>query len=241
MRMSFRRALFAQGGIPPVPASWAAHAVVASTGSWSPTVAGWYQFYVIGQGGNGGSGDRRYSTSSLPANRAVGGGGGGTGGVAIHQLYLTPGNSVSITVDTTQTELSYGGETVTATAGGNGGSGVASAFSAGVGGSGGTATGGNVSNIDGSQGGNGALNSSRPDGSSISAQGGAGGTPTAEMKYVASAASSGAATGAAAPYSTDVSNPQLGGGASGGGARSMSSGYSGGAGAPGGVVIEAGA
>ena len=240
MRMSHRRSLYS-GGIPPVPTSWAAHAVVASTGSWSPDTAGWYRFYVIGQGGNGGNGDRQYSTSSFHINRAAGGGGGGTGGVAVHQLYLTPGNSVSITVDTTQTELSYGGETVTATAGGNGGSGVANTLSAGVGGSGGTATGGNVSNIDGIQGGNGAFNSSGSSTSSLSAQGGAGGTPTAEMKYVASAASSGAATGAAAPYSTDVSNPQLGGGASGGGARSRSSGYSGGAGAAGGVVIEAGA
>ena len=240
MRMSHRRSLYG-GGIPPVPASWAAHAVVASTGSWSPDTAGWYRFYVIGQGGNGGSGDQRYSTSSIHINRAAGGGGGGTGGVAVHQLYLTPGNSVSITVDTTQTELSYGGETVTATAGGNGGDGAAAASSAGAGGQGGTATGGNISNIDGSQGGNGAFNSSGSSTSSLSAQGGAGGTPTAEMKYVASAASSGAATGAAAPYSTDVSNPQLGGGASGGGARSRSSGYSGGAGAPGGVVIEAGA
>ena len=51
----------------------------------------------------------------------------------------------------------------------------------------------------------------------------------------------GAATGAAAPYSSDVSNPQLGGGASGGGAASRGAAYNGGAGAAGGVVIEAGA
>ncbi|MEM0531601.1 hypothetical protein WGC32_14890 [Zongyangia sp. HA2173] len=241
MRMSHRRAIYKGGGIPPVPTSWMTHAVVAATGSWSPTVAGWYQFYVIGQGGNGGSGDRRYSVGSRPANRAVGGGGGGTGGVAVHQLYLTPSNSVSITVGDSQTTLSFDGQTVTATAGSNGGNGAASASSPGAGGAGGTASGGNVSNINGIQGGNGTLNFGRPDEPSLPASGGAGGTPTAEMKYVASAASSGAATGAAAPYSTDVSNPQLGGGASGGGARSKGSAYNGGAGAPGGVVIEAGA
>ena len=234
MRMSHRRSLYG-GGIPPVPASWTAHGVVASTGSWSPDTAGWYRFYVIGQGGNGGSGDY-YRNTSFGITRKAGGGGGGTGGVAIHQLYLTPGNSVSITVDTTQTELSYGEETVTATAGTSGqGGNTSGAAIPGTGGEGGSASGGNVSNIAGAQGSAGGATEGR-----TNVQGGGGGTPTAEMKYVVSApASSGGASGAAAPYSTDDSAPQMGGGGAGGSVASRDT--SGGAGAPGGVVIEAGA
>ena len=237
MRMSHRRSLYG-GGIPPVPASWAAHAVVASTGSWSPDTAGWYRFYVIGQGGNGGSGDRRYSTSSLLVNRAAGGGGGGTGGVAVHQLYLTPSNSVSITVGDSQTTLSFDGQTVTATSGGDGGIGPDNR----IGGAGGTADGGNVANIAGVQGEDGIYGASTSQYENVTRSGGGGGIPTEAMKYVESAPTpTSVGDGADAPSSTSVSSPQLGGGAAGGGAASRGSAYAGGTGASGGVVVEAGA
>lgn len=229
MRMSHRRSLYG-GGIPPVPASWAAHAVVASTGSWSPDTAGWYRFYVIGQGGNGGNG-------TLVSTNSQGGGGGGTGGVAVHQLYLTPGNSVSISVSAASTSLTYGGETVTAGAGDNGADALYYGQAA-AGGAGGSASGGNVSNLTGGSGEDGQM-VARP----TVAYGGAGGAATSAMKYVESAARTTSGDGGAAPYSTSASAPQLGGGGAGGAGASTSPSTAGdgGAGAAGGVVIEAGA
>ena len=75
------------------------------------------------------------------------------------------------------------------------------------------------------------------------AYGGAGGTATSAMKYVESAARTTSGDGGAAPYSTSVSAPQLGGGGAGGAGAvsSPATAGDGGAGAPGGVVIEAGA
>ena len=238
MRMSHRRAIYKGGGIPPVPTSWMTHAVVAATGSWSPTVAGWYQFYVIGKGGDGADGYRRYSTPGTVVNQVRSGGGGGTGGVAIHLLYLLPGDSVSIAIDDSQTTLSYGGQTVTATSGGDGGIGADKR----IGGAGGTADGGNVENIAGVQGEDGIYGASTSRYENVTRPGGGGGIPTEAMKYVESAPTpTSVGDGADAPYSTSVSSPQLGGGAAGGGAASRGSAYAGGTGASGGVVIEAGA
>lgn len=235
MRMSHRRAIYKGGGIPPVPTSWMTHAVVAATGSWSPTVAGWYQFYVIGKGGDGADGYRRNSTSGTVVNQVRSGGGGGTGGVAIHLLYLLPGDSVSIAIEDSQTTLSYGGQTVTATSGGDGGIGADNR----TGGAGGTADGGNVANIAGVQGEDGIYGASTSQYENVTRSGGGGGIPTEAMKYVESAPTpTSVGDGADAPYSTSVSSPQLGGGAAGGGAASRGSAYAGGTGASGGVVVE---
>lgn len=217
---------------------------------------GWYRFYVIGDGGNGGPGSTAGNSSEgLDMSYGAGGGGGSTGGYAIHEVHLWENDEIAINRSSANISLVINenqDEIVYATHGGNGnyGSGCYSKPSgdcchprAGSPGTVGTANGGNVANYGGVSGVSGSINNSTgirdcQSFQSSRSAGGVGGIFSSTLKYVGTtqAGSDTSATGSTSGSGTKLG--AAGGGGSGGRPDYDKPGKAGGSGYTGGVVIE---
>lgn len=71
--------------------------VITSTQNWVPRATGWVNFVVIGAGG-GGTGGYNFYDNNGQVTSSSNGRGGGAGGLAIKSLYVTKGQSYTITV-----------------------------------------------------------------------------------------------------------------------------------------------
>lgn len=182
---------------------------------------GKFRLHVIGKGSDGAAG--------RPGPAGSGGYGGGSGGYAVHEMFIPAGDTAAITINTSFTKIVYQSDTVIAYAGYNQDPGSAS--------------GGNVSNVSGNRGDNGASGYRPPNtiGGDSGGRGGNGGKSAG--RYQANGGSGGYGGSndgyggpGTSPVNTDTSIGGAGGGG-GGGSRS-SGGGGGGKGANGGIVIE---
>lgn len=243
------------GPVPELPTTWAyeAHCLTSSgLENWTFTAPekGWYQFYLIGPGGSGGSitgsCDARDWYVSFPPT----GGGGGGGGYAIHQAYLKKGETVACQLSAAEVSAVFKDTTAVAAAGKAGGN--ATSKAGGTGGAGGAANGANTLNLNGGTGNAGEKGKTiyietegTTVGSSWSERGNDGGTGGRiyGQKYYGKAEGSvkavlGPGGSGAGRWYADYTNPSGEGSASlsGVGARPSPQG-----GSPGGVIVEAAA
>ena len=198
--------------------------LTASNSAWAiPAGVSRLKVTVVGAGGNGSAGN---NWAGSPA--ANSGGGGGGGGTAIQVFTgLTPSATLNVTVGTTAgatSSVASGSQTITTVQATGGASGSAgSSASGGAGGDGGLGSGG-LLNIKGNPGNPGTLATV----ASVTVLGGSGGgSSLGGGGYCPASVSSGATNGG-----------NYGGGGGGGGAIVSTGGYSGGAFAPGVVIIE---
>ena len=197
--------------------------LTASNSAWAiPAGVSRLKVTVVGSGGNGSAGN------NWAGSAANSGGGGGGGGTAIQVFTgLTPGATLNVTVGTTAgatSSVASGSQTITTVQATGGASGSAgSSTSGGAGGDGGLGSGG-LLNIKGNPGNPGTLATV----TSVTVFGGSGGgSSLGGGGYCPAPVSSGATNGG-----------NYGGGGGGGGAIVTTGGYSGGAFAPGVVIIE---
>ena len=197
--------------------------LTASNSAWAiPAGVSRLKVTVVGAGGNGSTGN------NWAGSAANSGGGGGGGGTAIQVFTgLTPGATLNVTVGTTAgatSSVASGSQTITTVQATGGASGSAgSSTSGGAGGDGGLGSGG-LLNIKGNPGNPGTLATV----TSVTVLGGSGGgSSLGGGGYCPASVSSGATNGG-----------NYGGGGGGGGAIVSTGGYSGGAFAPGVVIIE---
>lgn len=122
------------------PNSWSYLTAFLNSATWAVPQTGWYRVFCIGKSGDGGSEDITDTENPL---RYVGRGGGGSGGMAVSNILLSAGQSISVTITS-------GISRFMDMVGGAGSNGTIQ-----IGGDGGTASGGNVANYDGFKGGNG--------------------------------------------------------------------------------------
>jgi hypothetical protein len=71
--------------------------VVTSTQNWTPRATGWVNFVVVGGGGGGTGGYTLYDYNGTVSSSSTGRG-GGAGGLAIKSVYVTRGQSYTITI-----------------------------------------------------------------------------------------------------------------------------------------------
>lgn len=71
--------------------------VITSTQNWSPPASGWVNFVAIGAGGGGTGGYNLYDYGGVVSSSSTGRG-GAAGGVAIKSIYVTKGQSYTITI-----------------------------------------------------------------------------------------------------------------------------------------------
>ena len=197
--------------------------LTASNSAWAiPAGVSRLKVTVVGAGGNGSAGN------NWAGSAANSGGGGGGGGTAIQVFTgLTPSATLNVTVGTTAgatSSVASGSQTITTVQATGGASGSAgSSASGGAGGDGGLGSGG-LLNIKGNPGNPGTLATV----ASVTVLGGSGGgSSLGGGGYCPASVSSGATNGG-----------NYGGGGGGGGAIVSTGGYSGGAFAPGVVIIE---